>query len=107
MRGKRTSLEEDEKQECTAAGDCYKQSRSNTLDLTAMRKSPAIPALQSPPQIAFSPNPFLKPKGRKKAFGHISESILPGKFSSVHYYLQAQNCSKNIWHSIHLLLKSP
>lgn len=103
--GKRTSLKEAEKQEHTAVGDCYKQSRWNMLVLSAMREPPAIPALWFPPQIACTPNPFLKPKDRKKAFAHASESILPGKFSSVRYYLQVQDRSKNIWHSICFLLK--
>ena len=104
--GKKTSLKEDQKQEHMAVGDFYKQSRWNTLVLGAMREPPAILVLWLPPQIACTPNPFLKPKGRKKAFAHISESILPGKFSSVHYYLQVQDRSKNIWHSTCFLLKS-
>jgi len=46
------------------------------------REPQAIPAVWFPPQITCMPSPFLKPKGRQKAFAHISESILPGKFSS-------------------------
>lgn len=104
--GKTTSLKEDQKQAHMAAGDCYKQSGWNTLVLGATREPPATPALWFPPQITCTPNPSLKPKGRKKAFAHISESILPRKFSSVRYYIQVQDDSKNIWHSICFLLKS-
>lgn len=85
-------------------------SQGETRWFWVLRESPQLyvePALWFPPQITCTPNPFLKPKGRKVAFAHISESILPGKkFSSVRYYLQVQDHSKNIWHSICFLLKS-
>lgn len=64
--GKKISLGQDKKQK-------HKQSRWNTLVLGAMREPPAIPALWCPPQITCTPSPFLKPKGRKAAFAHISE----------------------------------
>lgn len=66
VRGKRTSPKEDEKQEDTAVRDSYKQSRWNTLVLSAMRKPPAIPVLWSPPHIVCTPTPSWSQRAERK-----------------------------------------
>lgn len=56
----------------------------------------ALPRSHAPPALSWSQRAERQPLP-------TSQSC---KVSSLHYCLQVQDCSKNIWHSIHFLLKS-